>query len=1062
MADINFAEIKNQIEAGVLTEEDVKTYLAELGSAQNMPEEEIKKIREALYKYRDTVLVEDRKAEQRLDNFVQNTSPEEFNHKEALINRTVTAQKFRDENPQMMVFDEETNAMLSEYMALSTGFKALVDGPRILDEKMLDNASKNEAARTEYEIANGINQEYCTKQLESLAKQLEDEKDPEKRTQIETQIEKAKEQLIAPISGLKDLPKGINLKDHQESVSAYLGNKMAALQSTSEKISAKFKDSRLGRRLNDLDNKLLNSKGGKVYAVAKKVAKNAILNYGGLMACTAVLGPAGVPVYSSLKAIHMGAKVFRKSREDRKAAREEVKNLEENNNVDVNSEKAKILQAKIAAAKKRANQGFAGYLKNNPHELVGIGVSVLSAVTAGYIAIDGGTEIASATKLGERFSARTITGAVTSVLGGIANTGVDLGKALKAKTKEERRLHLKAAAKHFTMGLAAAAAGLGIGGLIKAHTGDVTDKLSSGVEHNGGEANAPQISLGDEGVKAELEFFAKMHPRGFNEVLGQKGNDWEVSRELLGRIEKGDIPQEKLQQLLETKRALVDEKLGYLNPEDKAAAIAAQEARNAAKAAAAEIAKGAVENSSPAPQVDYSNMSFEQQNAAYQRQTLDTVLNDNEKARLDEVVGQPEPKPATANEISDEIKQMHNLNHEIIDYYAKRDDFANAAVEAQYVKSGQYADDMYNILDIPDKRVFDGNIYVDHTDETGKLVTEQFNPKDIRSAIVHHVQEKSGDFVEGIHTDVEKELLTRIGLTDENAIDKAYEGLSTISDKESVIREQAGADFDAQHSDLGMQAKLESYNNWEKGLSAEGHNEVNKAFTELDAQKTAEVKAPEATQPEVKEPEVKESEVKAPEPKTPEEYAKAVAEGKMTREEAIACMRKAAEERIAKVPAENKVAEQQTNGAANGMRVTTKTDSTTYHDGKCTITIEKIEMSDATVNSVEYDNYLRRQDAFRAHKAYGLTDKQDIDNFCEASRQVRENGGSFVMKTNEDGSHEFFYKNEKDEMTLVSTAPKKNMSEVQEEANTTKTEDRAAARAARREARRMARSRGRE
>lgn len=1062
MADINFAEIEGQIEAGVLTEEDVKTYLAELGSAQNVPEEEIKKIREALYKYRDTVLVEDRKAEQRLDNFVQNTSPEEFNHKEALINRTVTAQKFRDENPQMMVFDEETNAMLSEYMALSTGFKALVDGPRILDEKMLDNASKNEAARTEYEIANGINQEYCTKQLESLAKQLEDEKDPEKRTQIETQIEKAKEQLVAPISGLKDLPEGINLKDHQESVSAYLGNKMAALQSTSKKIAAKFKDSRLGRRLNDLDNKLLNSKGGKVYAVAKKVAKNAILNYGGLMACTAVLGPAGVPVYSSLKAIHMGAKVFRKSREDRKAAREEVKNLEEDNNVDVNSEKAKILQAKIAAARKRANQGFAGYLKNNPHEVVGIGVSVLSAVTAGYIAIDGGTAIASATKLGEYFSARTITGAGTSVLGGIANTGVDLGKALKAKTKEERRLHLKAATKHFTMGLAAAAAGLGIGGLIKAHTGDVTDKLSSGVEHNGVEANAPQISLGDEGVKAELEFFAKMHPRGFNEVLGQEGNDWEVSRELLGRIEKGDIPQEKLQQLLETKRALVDEKLGYLNPEDKAAAIAAQEARNAAKAAVTEIAKGAAENSNTSLQVDYSNMSFEQQNAAYQRQTLDTVLNDNEKARLDEVVGQPEPKPVAANEISDEIKQMHNINHEIIDYYGKRDDFANAAVEAQYVKSGQYADDMYNILDIPDKRVFDGNIYVDHTDETGKLITEQFNPKDIRSAIVHHVQEKSGDFVDGIHTDAEKELLTRIGLTDENAIDKAYEGLSMISNKESAIREQAWADFDAQHSDLGIQAKLESYNNWEKGLSAEGHNEADKAFTELDAQKAAEVKAPEAAQPEVKEPEVKEPEVKASEPKTPEEYAKAVAEGKMTREEAIAGMRKAAEERTAKVPAENKVAEPQTNGAANGTRVTTKTDSMTYSDGKRTITIEKIEMSDATGNSVEYDNYLRRQDTFRAHKAYGLTDKQDVDNFCEASRQVRENGGSLVMKTNEDGSHEFFCKNEKDEMTPVSTAPKKSMSEVQEEANTTKTEDRAAARAARREARRMARNRGRE
>lgn len=67
-----------------------------------------------------------------------------------------------------------------------------------------------------------------------------------------------------------------------------------------------------------------------------------------------------------------------------------------------------------------------------------------------------------------------------------------------------------------------------------------------------------------------------------------------------------------------------------------------------------------------------------------------------------------------------------------------------------------------------------------------------------------------------------------------------------------------------------------------------------------------------------------------------------------------------------------------------------------------------------------------------------------------------------MIKTNEDGSHEFFYKNEKDEMTPVSTAPKKSMSEVQEEANTSKTEDRAAARAARREARRMARNRGRE
>lgn len=117
---------------------------------------------------------------------------------------------------------------------------------------------------------------------------------------------------------------------------------------------------------------------------------------------------------------------------------------------------------------------------------------------------------------------------------------------------------------------------------------------------------------------------------------------------------------------------------------------------------------------------------------------------------------------------------------------------------------------------------------------------------------------------------------------------------------------------------------------------------------------------------------------------------------------------------------------------------------------------------EAAGNSVEYDNYLRRQVAFRAHKAYGLTDKQNVDNFYEASRQVRENGGSLVMKTNDDSSHEFFYKNEKDEMTPVSMAPKKNTSEEQEEANTTKTEDRAATRAAGKETRRMARNRGRE
>jgi len=828
MAGVDFSAINDQIEAGILTQGDVTNYLSQLEKADGLNPEEVEKLRTALKKYEDTVLKKNKQEKEKLDSFVEQISPEDFAKKEELINNSLTSKKIEENNPQMMVFDSEINSMISEYIALSTGYKAMVDGPKNLDDKMLDGAAKAEAARTEYELANSINQEYCTRQMEDVARQLETEKDPAKRSALEEKMQSLDKQIMAPIIGFADLPKDIDLKKTPESVHAYLGNKMAELQTTNQKISEKFKQTKLGKRLNNLDNKLSNSKGGKVYNVAKNVAKNAILNYGGLMACTAVLGPAGVPVYSSLKAIHMGRKAFRKAKEAKKIAREEMLRLQEQySKLDINSKEAEEIKGKLFAAKKRANQGFLGYLKNNPHEAVGIAVSVLSAASAGYIAFDGGAALANATKLGEHFSAKTIAGAGTSVFGGVANTGVDLGKALKAKTKEERKQHLKAAAKHFTMGLATAAAGLGIGGLIKAHSAEAATVDTNNAASEAGAAASnevdavsgesvivkpeAEVTLQSTGVKEELQFFAKMHPRGFNEVLGQEGKDWEVSRELLAKIEKGDIPQEKLQELLETKRSLVDEKLGYLNPDDRAAAIAAQEAKKAAKSAVEEITKGAAENSNAAPQIDNSNMTFEQQNAAYQRKTLDTVLNDSEKARLDDIAAKKAPDVNASESKAPEIKNMET--------------------------------------------------------------------------------------------------------------------------------------------------------------------------------KAAEVNETASKAAEVKDPEVKAAEAKAVEPKTPKEFAKAVAEGKMTKEEAYAGMRKLAEEKAS-------------------TNQTPEDKSMVQSDANRSVTVEQRPLT-AEEKSVQYDNYLHRQDALRARQSYGLTDKKDIEAFCAASKEVRDNGGTFIMSQNKDGTYEF-------------------------------------------------------